>query len=280
MSLTVIAIVLASALMHAGWNAVLRFRGDRIALMTMLAAMSALIALPGLFFVDFPRTEAWPWLALSVCLHLGYNVFLANAYAHGELGQIYPLARGSAPMLTLAASILLLGENLSPFATLGIIVLGLGIVTLSLDGGVKALRASPRGLVFALITAVFITGYTLSDGIGARAAGDPHAYVLWLFVLDGIPLLAWAFWRQGRATGRMIAQNWKAGFIAGALSLGAYWIAIWGFTVAPIALVAALRETSVVFAVIIGVLFLGEKIKAQRVLAIVIVIAGLVLMRI
>lgn len=279
MSLTVIAIILASALMHAGWNAVLRFRGDRIALMTMLAAMSALIALPGLFVVDFPRPEAWPWLALSVALHLGYNVFLANAYAHGELGQIYPLARGSAPMLTLAASILILGEELTLFATIGVLVLGIGMVTLSLDGGLKALKARPRGLLFALITAVFITGYTLSDGVGARAAQDPHAYVLWLFVLDGVPLLAWALWRQGKATGRMIAQNWKAGFIAGALSLGAYWIAIWGFTVAPIALVAALRETSVVFAVIIGVLFLGEAVRVQRVVAIAIVIAGLILLR-
>lgn len=279
MSLAVISIVLASAMMHAGWNAVLRFRGDRVALMTMLAAMSAVIALPGLFFVDFPRAEAWPWLALSVALHLGYNVFLANAYAYGELGKIYPLARGAAPMLTLGASILLLGEDISPLATLGIVVLGLGIVTLSLDGGVNALKASPRGMVFALVTSVFIAGYTMSDGIGARIAGDPHAYVLWLFVLDGIPLLAWALVRQGRATGQMIAQNWKAGFLAGALSLAAYWIAIWGFTVAPIALVAALRETSVIFAVIIGVVFLGEKVRGFRILAIAIVLAGLVLMR-
>ncbi|MHB2263971.1 EamA family transporter [Aliihoeflea sp. PC F10.4] len=279
MSLSVILIVLASAMMHAGWNAVLRFRGDRVALMTMLAAMSALIALPGLFFVEFPRAEAWPWLCLSVLLHVGYNVFLANAYSYGELGKIYPLARGTAPMLTLGASILLLGENISPFAMLGILVLGLGIVTLSLDGGLKALKASPRGIVFALITSVFIAGYTMSDGIGARVSGDPHAYVLWLFVLDGIPLLAWALFRQGRATGQMIAQNWKAGFIGGALSLGAYWIAIWGFTVAPIALVAALRETSVVFAVIIGVVFLGEKVRGFRIAAIAIVLAGLVLMR-
>ncbi|MCO6392856.1 EamA family transporter [Aliihoeflea aestuarii] len=279
MSLAVISIVLASAMMHAGWNAVLRFRGDRVALMTMLAAMSALIALPGLFFVDFPRAEAWPWLALSVALHVGYNVFLANAYAYGELGKIYPLARGTAPMLTLGASIFLLGEDISPLATLGILVLGLGIVTLSLDGGLKALKASPRGIVFAFITSVFIAGYTMSDGIGARAAQDAHSYVLWLFVLDGIPLLLWALVRQGRATGQMIAQNWKAGFVAGALSLGAYWIAIWGFTVAPIALVAALRETSVIFAVIIGVVFLGEKMRGYRILAIGIVLAGLVLMR-
>lgn len=279
MSLSVILIVLASAMMHAGWNAVLRFRGDRVALMTMLAAMSALIALPGLFFVEFPRAEAWPWLALSVMLHLGYNVFLANAYAYGELGKIYPLARGTAPMLTLGVSILLLGEDISPLATLGIIVLGIGILTLSLDGGLKAVRASPRGIMFALVTSVFIAGYTMSDGIGARAAQDAHAYVLWLFVLDGIPLILWALLRQGRATGRMIALNWKAGLIGGALSLGAYWIAIWGFTVAPIALVAALRETSVVFAVIIGVVFLGEKVRGFRVASIAIVLAGLVLMR-
>lgn len=279
MTPAVIAIVLASALMHAAWNAVLRFRGDRMALMTMLATMSALIALPGLFFVDFPRAEAWPWLMLSVGLHLGYNVFLANAYAHGELGKIYPLARGTAPMLTLGASLLLLGEDISPVAAAGVLVLGMGILTLALDGGPQALMASRRGLAFTLVTSLFITGYTLSDGVGARAAQDPHAYVLWLFVLDGIPLLAWALLRQGRTTGRMIAQNWKPGIVAGTLSLGAYWIAIWAFTVAPIALVAALRETSVIFAVIIGVLFLKEKVKAVRILAVAIVMAGLVLMR-
>lgn len=279
MDLFVAAAVLSSALMHAGWNAVLRFRGDRIALMALLTAASGLVALPGLLVVDVPRAEVWPWIVVSMAFHLGYNVFLASAYAHGELGRIYPLARGAAPLLTLGASLVLFGDELSAGAVSGVVILAGGIAALSFEGGPAAFRAAPRGVAYALITSLFIAGYTLSDGIGARISGDPHAYTLWLFALNGLPLITWLTIRRGREAGTLIAANWKPGLLAGVLSLGAYWIAIWGFTQAPIALVAALRETSVIFAVLIGVVFLGERFRPTRILALAVVLCGLAVMR-
>ncbi len=279
MTLAVASAVLFSALLHASWNALIRLKGDRLAMMTLLATFAAVFALPGLLLVSPPHPNSWPWLAASVVLHLGYNVFLANAYMHGELGKVYPLARGSAPLLTLLASFLIVGEPLPALTVLGIVTLGVGILALTFEQGLKVIREAPKGVAFALGTSVFIAGYTIADGMGARAAGSAHSYILWLFVLDGFPLLLYALWARGRATSEMISENWKAGLVGGALSLIAYWIAIWAMTVAPIALVAALRETSVVFAVVIGVLFLGEKLTAARAVSVAVVILGLVLMR-
>lgn len=280
MSLSVALLVLLSAVMHAAWNAIVRIKGDRLAVVTMLSTFGAIIALPGVILLPLPKADALPWLIASMLLHIGYNVFLANAYAHGELGKVYPLARGTAPLLTLVGSLFLVGEALGPLQVLGVIVLGAGIIALTFDRGLRVLVEAPKGAVYALATSLFIGGYTISDGIGARTAGDALAYTAWLFVLDGFPLLFYAVLRRGRGVTRMFAENWKAGLLAGALSIGAYAIVIWAMTVAPIALVAALRETSVVIAVVIGVAFLGERLTPARVVSVAVVLAGLVLLRV
>lgn len=280
MPLTVALAVLVAAVLHATWNALVRYHGDRLAMVTVLAAFSGLFALPGALWLGPPDPAAWPWLATSVVLHLGYNVFLATAYSHGELGRVYPLARGTAPLLTLVAGTLLLGHTVDEWQRAGVVTLAGGILVLALEGGWRRLRRSPRGAVYALVTSVFIASYTLSDGMGARAAASPHAYVLWLFVLDGVPLLLYALATGKIGTGAALSMNWRAGVVAGLLSLGAYWIAIWAMTVAPIATVAALRETSVVFAVLIGVAFLGESFSLVRALSVLTVLAGLVMLRV
>lgn len=279
MSLGVAAVVLFSALLHASWNAILRVEADRVATITLLATFAAVFALPGLFLVPPPAAAAWPWLAASVALHIGYNVLLANAYTHGELGKVYPIARGTAPLLILLASLLVLREPLASTAVIGIGVLGSGILLLALDRGVRILREAPRGVAFALATSVFVAAYSIADGMGARAAGDPHSYTLWLFVLDGLPLLLWAFLRRGRAAGVVLTRNWRAGAVAGLLSLAAYWIVIWAMTRAPIALVAAMRETSVVMALAIGIVWLGEPLSWPRAIYALTVLTGLVLTR-
>lgn len=279
MTLTVALAVLLAALLHASWNALIRFHGGRLAIVTLLTAFSAAFALPGAMWLGPPSAAAWPWLAGSVMLHVGYNTFLASAYAHGELGRIYPLARGTAPLVTLIAGYLLLQQSLGAWQTIGVVTLAAGILILAVEGGVRQLRRTPRGAVYAIVTSLFISGYTLSDGMGARACEDPHAYVLWLFVLDGIPLLVYGLVRDRRQTGADFAANWKAGAAAGLLSLAAYWIAIWAMTLAPIAAVAALRESSVVFAVIIGVVFLGESFTWLRAASVLTVAAGLVMLR-
>jgi drug/metabolite transporter (DMT)-like permease len=279
MSLTVALAVLAAAVLHAAWNALIRFHGDRLAMLAMVAAFSALFALPGALWLSLPSSGAWPWLAASVLLHIGYNVSLANAYTHGDLGRIYPLARGSAPLLTLIGGTLLLGQTVEDWQRAGVITLAGGILVLAFEDGWRQLRRSPRGALFAVVTSLFIAGYTLSDGMGARASGNPHAYVLWLFVLNGIPLLLYGLVTGKARTTAAFSANWKAGSVGGLLSLGAYWIAIWAMTTAPIAAVAALRESSVVFAVLIGVLFLGEAFTWVRALSVLTVLAGLVMLR-
>lgn len=280
MSLTIIAAVLLAALLHAGWNALLRFRGDRLVTMAMLAAFGGLFALPWALWLGPPDAAAWPWLVCSAVMHLGYNTFLAIAYDHGDLGRIYPLARGTAPLLTLGGGYALLGDTVGAWQASGVFTLAAGILLLALEGGWRTLRRSPRGAAYAVATSAFIAGYTLLDGHGARIAQDPHAYVAWLFVLNGIPLLAWFAIRHRPQLTALLAGNWQAGSLAGLASLGAYWIAIWAMTLAPIATVAALRESSVLFAVLIGVVFLREPLSSIRVISALVVLAGLVLLRV
>lgn len=280
MSLAVALAVLISALLHASWNAIVRVNGDRLGVVTLLATFSALIAAPGLFLLPAPAREAWPWLIASVLLHVGYNVFLVNAYAHGELGKVYPLARGTAPLIILIVSLAFIGEPVGTTKILGVVTLGVGIIALTFDQGIRVLMRAPKGVVYALATSLFIGSYTISDGLGARASGDPLGYTAWVFAFDGAPLLIYALIVRGRGIQRMLVEQWRPGLMAGALSLGAYAIVIWAMTVAPIALVAALRETSVVFAVMIGVVFLGERLTPARAICVAVVLAGLMLMRV
>lgn len=279
MPLSIAAAVLLAALLHACWNAIVRVREDRLAVVTLLAGSAALVALPAAIVVPPPAPAAWPWLATSVALHLGYNVFLATAYNHGDLGRIYPLARGTAPVLTLVGTAVLVDESPGPVAIVGVLVVALGIVLLAFERGILALVAAPRGVGFALTTALFIAGYSVVDGIGARASDSPHGYAVWLFVLDGIPLLVYALAVRGHKVTAMFAGNWSAALVGGVLSLAAYWIVIWAMTRAPIALVAATRETSVVFAVMIGTLVLGERLTAVRLASAALVVCGLFLLR-
>jgi drug/metabolite transporter (DMT)-like permease len=271
--------VLAAAAMHASWNAFLKLRLTPLQGMTLIAAASGLIALPFLVAFGWPKAEAWPWLFASMLLHIGYYIALTEAYRRADMSQVYPIARGGAPLLTAGASLLLIGEPLSLQAGIGIGVLGAGVVLMSLRGG-RAHQAIDRlAVVFALATAVIICGYTLVDGMGARAAGDPHAYSTALFVIDGVPLVLFILWRDGVGGLTPLVRFAGPGAVGGALSLGSYWIAIWAMTVAPIALVAALRETSVLFAAAIAVVFLKERLGPARAAAALLIVAGLLLIR-
>jgi len=271
--------VLFSAFCHAAWNAMIRMRGDKLVSITLLVGAAGLIALPGLFFVPFVQSAAWPFLITSAIVHVGYNSFLALAYHHGELTKVYPLVRGSAPLTTLAISLLFLHEDVTAGEVIGIVVLASGIMVLAADGGRRAIMASPHVLVYAGLTSLCITIYTLSDGLGARASGNANSYVLWLFVLDSLPMIAMTLAIRRRAFVAAARENWKAGVLGGALSLVAYWIVIWAMTIAPIPIVAALRETSILFALLIGTFWLGERVTPVRIVSILLVVAGLALMR-
>jgi len=271
--------VLVAALCHASWNAIVRTGGDKLVSITLVVTASGLLVLPGLLFVPVLPAAAWPFLIASTIIHVGYNSFLALSYHHGELSRVYPLVRGSAPLLTLFASLAFLEEEIDASGVAGVVLLAVGIMALALDGGWRVLIRSPRGLCYAALTSLCIVAYTLSDGLGARAAGNAHHYVIWLFALDGPPMLALALALRGRGFAAAARAHWTAGLFGGALSLVAYWIVIWAFTVAPIPIVAALRETSILFAAIIGMLLLKERITAARAGSIALVLCGLALIR-
>jgi drug/metabolite transporter (DMT)-like permease len=270
--------VLLGAACHAGWNAFLKIKLEPFTAMALIAVMSAIVVLPVAPFLTFPRAEAWPWIAASMVFHLGYFTSLTEAYRTGDMGQVYPIARGSAPLMTAIVSTLFVGEVIGLRGWFGILILVSGVFLLSTRGG-RTLHFDKRAVAFALFTAVTICGYSIVDGLGARAAMDAHAYTVWLFLLDGLMMLLFVLLRRGRPVLGEFAGFWKAGLIGGALSLASYWIAIWAMTVAPIALVAALRETSVLFAAAIVVLILKEPLQRPRIIAALMIVSGLILIR-
>jgi drug/metabolite transporter (DMT)-like permease len=273
------AAVLAAAAMHAGWNAVLKVRLEPFLAMTLITGAAGIVGVPLLAVFGWPRAEAWPWLIGSVVLHLAYYVALTEAYRRADMGQLYPIARGGAPLLTASASLLILQEPISLQGALGVAFLGSGVALMSLRGARKHEPLDRAAIGFALATAVIICGYTLVDGIGARVAGDPHAYSAALFVIDGVPIILLALWRLGPAGLRPMMRFAKPGLAGGAMSLASYWIAIWAMTVAPIAMVAALRETSVLFAAVIAVVILKEPFGPIRATSAALMVAGMLVIR-
>ncbi|MEM5296038.1 EamA family transporter [Burkholderia sp. JPY481] len=279
MTLPVFFAVLSAALLHAGWNAVIKVRLDPFLAMTLLCIACGLIALPSLAFTGFARPAAWPWVAGSVALHFGYYVCLSEAYRRADMSQIYPIARGSAPLITALVSVTILHETMSAGGVAGIVLLGSGVLLLSLRGRHHSASENRVALGFALLTAVTIAGYTVVDGVGARVAGNPNSYAATLFVFDALPMLTLCLYRYGPAGMAPMRRFLLPGFAGGAMSLAAYWIVIWAMTVAPIALVAAVRETSVVFAGFIAVYVLKEPFSRVRTAAATLTLAGLALMR-
>lgn len=275
----VFAAVLFAAACHAGWNAVIKFGLDPFTTMTLIAVAAGLVAAPFVPVFGLPAAAAWPWAITSIILHLGYYIGLSEAYSTGDMGQVYPIARGTAPLLTAGASVFLVAEPLGVLAWSGIAVLAGGVFLMSMRGGRGLAGIDRRAVGFALFTAVTIAGYSLTDGLGARAAGDAHAYTATLFVGDGLMMAVFALARRGPQVAVDMARYWKSGLIGGTLSLVAYWIAIWAMTVAPIAIVAALRETSVLFGALIAVVILKEPLRAVRVAAALLIVSGLALIR-
>jgi drug/metabolite transporter (DMT)-like permease len=270
--------VLAAAAMHAGWNALVKTGLDRTTSILILALIQSAISLVLLPFFALPLAASWPWILLSALLHTGYKIFLIRAYAHGDLSQVYPLARGSAPLVVALVGVFALNEGMTPAKLAAVVLIGLGVIAMSMRTG--AVEAMPRkALLYALATALFTASYTLVDGIGARLSGTASGFTLWMFVGDGILMTIYAWLARGRGLFAQARENLGSGVVAGALSLGSYWIAIWAFTLAPIALVAALRETSVLFAMLIAVLWLGEKAGPQRWIAAALIVAGVILIR-
>ena len=278
MSFGVFLAVLLAAALHATWNALIKFGGDKLQGMFLLSLGHGVMALGMIAYYPTPDPASYGWLAASVAFHLFYKTMLTMAYQRGDLSRVYPIARGTAPLLVMLISLMFLADPLSAMAVVGIALVSFGILMMA--RGVFT-SGENRGLLpFALLSAMGTMGYSIADGLGARASGNASGYVGWLFLLDALIFMIVAFGMRGRAIFPKESRDWVSGLLAGFLSVGAYWIAVWAMTKAPIALVTALRETSVLFAVAIGVVFLKEKFDRQKLIATALIIAGIVAIRI
>lgn len=282
----VVLAVLGGAMLHAGWNALVKSSGDKQADTALVHFLGAVVALPVALWVGLPRPECWPFMAASLVIHVGYYVALAGAYQHGELGLTYPIMRGVAPLIVALGSAAVIGEVPSAGAWLGIIGITLGVALVGLAHPGQALHHG-KALAFAFANAAIIATYTFVDGLGVRLAGptitDVLTYVMWLFVLDGFPYPLLLWWRRGpqgrQALVAYARQRWPLAALGGAASIGAYAIALWAMTRAPVASVAALRETSVLFATVLGTLLLKERFGMQRALGAGVIVAGVMALR-
>ena len=286
MSGTVFAAVLFAALLHASWNALVKSSGDKELDTALVHALGAIVAVPMLVLVGPPRPAAFPFIATSLVIHIGYYIALAGAYKHGDLGLTYPIMRGSAPLLVALVGGVLIGESPSGAAWWGILGITFGVAMVGLSHAGEALHHR-KALLYAFANAVIIALYTLVDGSGVRAnaaAGSSAlSYVVMLFVLDGLPYTLYVWLRRTPEQRRQIAgyasRRWPVAMLGGSASIGSYGIALWAMTRAPVASVAALRESSVLFAAAIGCVMLKEPFGVQRVLGTMVIMAGMVALR-
>jgi drug/metabolite transporter (DMT)-like permease len=271
--------VLAAAALHAAWNTLAKGSADHFLSIMLVAIAGSVIALPVLPFLPLPQAEAWPWLLASGVIHIGYFLFLARAYRFGDLAQVYPIARGTAPLLVVLFGGGLLAETLSgtAMAGMGLLVPGLWLMTVRGGRDLSALSAPPVLAAFA--TAGFTAAYTIVDGIGVRASGHALSYSLWLFALFGVFMLPVTLFARGRGVVWQLLAQWRMGLGASLMVVFAYSIALWAMTRAPVTLVAALRETSVLFAAIFAALLLKEPLTEWRIVAMLLIAAGIVLLR-
>ncbi len=272
------ALVLLAAFLHASWNALVKAGNDRLVVLAIANGTGVFISLLIAPFVSLPLPASWPFLLASVALHTGYYFFLIHAYRVGDLSHVYPLARGLSPMLVALLAAGFANEIPPPWGMAGVVLACAGIVSLAFDSG-PPWRGDGRPLSFAVATAVFIAAYTLADGMGVRRAGSSLAYIVWLMLLDGIPIVCFTITVRRHQLVASLGGNWRTGCTSGVLQFGAYGLVIWAMSLGTMASVSALRETSVIFAAFIGAFVLKERVGALRVAAAILVALGIVLMR-
>ena len=273
MPIHLVLLVLFAALLHASWNALLRGGADRLWSMTVMCVAIAIVCAVAALFLSPPAPESWGYALLSALLHVGYNLFLVRSYRVGDLGQIYPISRGSSPALITLGAALFAGETITPGELLGIGLVSGGIMSLAFRGRSLSVPSLP----YALGTGCFIAAYSVVDGIGARLSGAPLAYTVWMSALWGVLMpLVYIGLRDARSL-FSVRPGMLTAVVGGLVSLLAYAIVIYAMSEAPLGAVSALRETSVLFAALLGYLFLGEKLTVRRMLACVVIASGAII---
>jgi drug/metabolite transporter (DMT)-like permease len=270
MSPAVVGLVLFAGALHAAWNAVLRGGADRLWSVTIMSFATTVVAIPLAVVLPLPASPSWPYLLLSSCLQVGYSVFLVYAYGQGELGRVYPIVRGSVPLLVTLGGFLFAGQHPSAVSLLGVVLVALGIMSLALGRR----RATAKSVVLAFITGLFVASYVTADGIGVRVAGDPWAYAAWIFLIYGALMPTTFMAVRGRLALEVLSAETLKALAGGVISLIAYVAVILALALGPIGPISALRETSVIFAVLIGRIFLGEALTMRRLAACAVIAFG------
>lgn len=246
--------------------------------MTLVVFTAGVVTAPFLFVVEVPAPAVWPYIIASMVLHMAYYTALVGAYRAGDLSHGYPIMRGIAPLIVSLCALAWLGEAPTPTVWLGVLLICGGVLSLGFVG--FHWRESRVALGWALTNACIIASYTLVDAAGVRVAGKAEVYVVWLFTLDALPFSLLILWWKRDQLVSYARQFWLRGFVGGALSAGAYGIVLWAMTRAPVAAVAALRETSVIFAALIGVWLLKEGHIGRRIAGAATVAAGVIALKI
>ncbi|MFT4960733.1 MAG: drug/metabolite transporter (DMT)-like permease [Paracoccaceae bacterium] len=278
MTTQIFLVVIAAAILHAVWNASIKDSGDKFVNMAAVILGQAPLAALTLLFVPIPVFDSLPYLLVGIALHIGYQFFLPLSYKYGDLTLVYPIARGVAPLIVAGISVLFLGVELNTVEIIGVLTIGTGIMSLALvrksDG-----QRNGKAVGLALITGCFIASYSLVDGTGARIAGTAIGFygLLALGSTLGYSVIL-SVWKPG--TLRLAWRSRKLkGLLGGSASFIAFSLVIWAFTQAPIALVTALRETSIIFALLIGVFVLKEKLDLMKVVSTMITVGGAIIMK-
>jgi phosphonate utilization associated putative membrane protein len=273
----VMTAILAGAMLHAGWNVLVKSSKDKTLETAIIHLFCSLLAMPVFLYLGMPPKESWPYLAASIVIHLGYYFALSQAYHRGELGLTYPLMRGTAPLLVAVGSLMFMGDpELSWLAWAGIVSICAGVLLLGMSAGLMKHR---HAILIALLNSAIIAVYTLVDAQGIRHSTNPLQYIAALFALDGWLFAIWVlFIRKGQAL-VYARERWAIALGGAAASVTSYAIALWAMTVAPVAAVAALRETSVLFAALFGAWFLNERLTRNRVVGVFVIIGGAMAVR-
>ncbi|MEU6079046.1 DMT family transporter [Streptomyces sp. NPDC047108] len=279
MTPVVAAAVLLAAVTHASWNAVAHHIKDQLVAFTLIGTAAGVCGLTVALFVPFPRAAAWPWLVASVVVHIAYQALLMRSFALGDFGQMYPIARGTAPLVVTVLAAVLIGEVPDGWASAGVAVASAGLVGVAL-WGIRGSGARPHwpALSAALATGLAIASYTVLDGIGVRSSGTALGYAVWLVALQGLVIPAYALATRGTQLLPQLRPVAARGLLGGVLSLTAYSLVLWAQTRAALAPIAALRESSIIVGAAIGALFFKERFGGPRIAAAGLMVVGIGLM--
>jgi drug/metabolite transporter (DMT)-like permease len=276
MNSSVTAAVLSAAVIHAIWNAIAHGIKDQLLAWALIGIGGVVVAIPLVLISPLPHGRAWPYLAASVAIHVLYNLGLMRAYRYGEFGQVYPLARGTSPLVVTVLAAVFVHERPTPVQLGGVLVVSIGLATLVLGGK----RPNRAAFLAAVGTGLTIAAYTTADGVGVRASGTSVGYIGWLMLLESLGVPLWALLKRRDVLTKQPAKTIGAGLLAGALSVLAYGLVLWAQTRGALAPIAALRETSVIFGAIIGTIAFREPFGRTRIVATIVVSAGILLLNV